>query len=156
MTTREGAAAKAGHDLTIEVRSWSGEVTVEDSTAQLQFTADSRSLNVLDGTGGIKSLTASDKDNIKKTIDKDVLKGCAISFSSTSGAINGDRLTVQGELELGGKRSPIQFDLFVNGDRLTGRATVKQTNFGMKPYTAMFGTLRVADEIGVVIDAAIS
>ena len=39
--------------------------------------------------------------------------------------------------------------------RLTGTATVKQTDWGMKPYTALFGTLKVADEVEVAIDAGL-
>ena len=30
---------------------------------------------------------------------------------------------------------------------------VKQTEWGMKPYTALFGALKVADEVRVEIDA---
>ena len=36
---------------------------------------------------------------------------------------------------------------------MTGSATVKQTEFGMKPYSALFGALKVADEVTVAIDA---
>lgn len=36
---------------------------------------------------------------------------------------------------------------------MTGNATVKQTDWGMKPYSALFGTLRVIDEVGGEIDA---
>ena len=32
---------------------------------------------------------------------------------------------------------------------------VKQTEWGMKPYTALFGTLKVADEVRVEIDAGL-
>jgi hypothetical protein len=30
---------------------------------------------------------------------------------------------------------------------------VKQTAFGMKPYSALFGALKVADEVTIAIDA---
>ena len=38
---------------------------------------------------------------------------------------------------------------------MTGAAVVKQTEWGMKPYTALFGTLKVADEVRVEIDAGL-
>ena len=66
----------------IEVGSWQATLDPEAQPA-LTLTADSRSLRVLDGTGGLKSLSDSDKADIKKTIDKEVLKGCAIEFRSS-------------------------------------------------------------------------
>ncbi len=38
---------------------------------------------------------------------------------------------------------------------MTGTAVVKQTEWGMKPYSALFGALKVADEVRVEIDAAL-
>ncbi len=106
-TGRTGGAAKAGHDLLIEVESWQAALDREGQPA-LTLTADSRSLRVLEGTGGIKSLTESDKADIKKTIDKEVLKGGPIEFRSsevTEGA--GGELRVRGELSLNGKSAPV-------------------------------------------------
>ena len=41
----------------------------------------------------------------------------------------------------------------VNDGQMTGKATVKQTAFGIKPYSALFGTLKVADDVRIEIDA---
>jgi polyisoprenoid-binding protein YceI len=65
-------------------------------------------------------------------------------------------LSVTGELELGGQRGPVAFELTERDGRLTGEATVKQTTFGIKPYSALFGALKVADEVRVAIDAQAS
>lgn len=159
-TTRQGAASKAGHDLRIEVGSWEAEVKLGDSPEQSAMTlaADSRSVRVIEGTGGIKSLTESDKEDIHKTIHKEVLKGTAIEFRSTEirGAPGGG-LSVRGQLDLNGKQAPVTFDLALADDgRMTGSAIVKQTDFGMKPYSALFGALKVADEVTVAIDAKLA
>jgi polyisoprenoid-binding protein YceI len=152
-TGRTGCAAKAGHDLVIEVESWQATLDPE-ATPALTLTADSRSLRVLDGTGGIKSLNDSDKADIKKTIDKEVLKGCAIEFTSSEVSSVPGGLAVRGELSLNGKQGPAEFDLSISDDgHVTGRAKVAQTAFGMKPYSALFGALKVADEIDIEIDA---
>ena len=51
---------------------------------------------------------------------------------------------------------PLAFDLVVgDGGRVAGTAVVKQTDFGMKPYSTLFGALKVADEVRVKIDAAL-
>lgn len=158
-TARTGGAAKAGHDLVIEVRSWNATVQAgaEPGDTQMQLSADSRSLHVLEGTGGIKPLGGKDRDSIRQTIDDDVLKGCAIEFHSTSVTPGGDGgLRVAGELDLFSKRGPISFDLRSGDDgRLTGSAVVKQTEFGIKPYSALFGALKVADEVTVEIEGTV-
>jgi hypothetical protein len=151
-TGRKGAASKAGHDLLIEVRSWQGTLDLNAQPA-LTLSADSRSCQVIEGTGGVKGLDDDDKANIAKTIDAEVLKGCAIEFRSSQVERRPDgTMSVTGELELGGRRGPVTFELAARGGRLTGAATVKQTEFGIKPYTALFGALKVADEVQVAVD----
>jgi polyisoprenoid-binding protein YceI len=156
-TGRRGAIAKAGHDLLIEVGAWGATVQLAADPGQsvLELTADSRSMRVVDGSGGMKALDEDDKSGIAQTIEEEVLKGTAIVFRSTSVTAPGDgQLRVRGDLELAGGINPVEFDLRVADDgRLTGSALVKQSAWGMKPYTALFGTLKVADQVEVSIDA---
>lgn len=152
-TARTGAASKAGHDLVIEVGSWQATLDPDGQPA-LTLTADSRSLRVLEGTGGVKALDDDDKTNIAKTIDDEVLKGCAIEFRSSRVERRPDGvLAVTGELELAGRRGAVEFDLTSRDDGIAGEAIVKQTAFGIKPYSALFGTLKVADEVRIGIEA---
>ena len=51
---------------------------------QLELTADSGSLRVIEGTGGVQALGDDDKAEIQKTIDDDVLKREPVTFRSTS------------------------------------------------------------------------
>src|SRR5215472_4182246 len=71
-TSRDGLAATAGHDLTIEVTRWSGELTVAGDSAPtaLDVRIDLTSLAVLSGTGGVKPLTDRDKREIVSTARK--------------------------------------------------------------------------------------
>jgi polyisoprenoid-binding protein YceI len=157
-TGRSGAAAKAGHDLVIHVDSWEAtlEIGEDPSQSSLSVDADAGSLRVVDGTGGVQALGDKDKANIKKTIDDDVLKRDTVQFRSTSvQAADNGKLTVQGDLTVMGKTNPITFDLLVGDDgSVSGSAVVKQTDFGMKPYSALFGALKVADEVRVAIEEA--
>ena len=131
--------------------SWSATLD-PDADPALTLTADSRSLRVLEGTGGIQALDDEAKAGIAQTIDEEVLVGTPIEFRSTS--VEGGR--VEGELELAGERHPISFELAAGEDgRFTGSATVKQSDWGMKPYTALFGTLKVADEVDVAFESAL-
>ena len=155
-TRRTGAAAKAGHDLDIVVTSWSGTVEIgenEDQTA-VALSADGGSLRVREGRGGIQALGDDDMASIRQSIDEEVLKRTPIEFRSTSVSSDGDRLQVRGELQMLGKSVPTEFDLrFGDDGSLTGEATVKQTDVGLKPYSILFGTLKVADEVRVTIEA---
>ncbi|HLH66139.1 MAG TPA: YceI family protein [Solirubrobacteraceae bacterium] len=156
-TGRVGAAARAGHDLLLRVGRWSATLELADDPAQsrVSLSADSRSLSVVEGTGGLKALDDDDRRSIAKTIDDEVLKGTTIAFHSTSVRHDGDgRYRVTGDLELAGATNLIAFEVTIDPDgRLTGSATVRQSDWGMKPYSALFGTLKVADEVVVEIDA---
>src|SRR6202008_1392844 len=55
LTGRGGAAAKAGHDLTIEVTRWTAKIEAGEEIA-MALMADPRSLRVVDGSGGIPPL----------------------------------------------------------------------------------------------------
>ena len=96
----------------------------------------------------MQSLGDDDKADIRTTIDDDVLKGRAIAFRSTEVTGADGRLSVQGELTLAGTTRPLAFDLALGDDgRVTGTAVVKQSDWGIKPYSALFGALKVADEV---------
>ena len=82
-TKRTGAASKAGHDLLLEVTSWSATLD-PDAEPALTLTADSSSLRVLEGTGGIQALGDDDKAGIEQTIEEEVLMGTPIEFRSTA------------------------------------------------------------------------
>lgn len=154
-TGRSGAAAAAGHDLDIEVTSWEATLDTGDA-ASLELTADATSLRVIDGKGGMKALTEDDKADIHKTIDKDVLKKKAISFSSSSVEESDGGLAVKGDLEIAGKSAPVEFTLTVGDDgALSGSAKLSQKNFAIKPYSALFGALKVNDDVEIVIDCTV-
>ncbi len=158
-TRKGGAAAKAGHDLVIDVTVWAATLTISEDPAQnaLELTADSRSLRVREGTGGMMALGDDDKASIQQSIDDEVLEGTAIAFRSTAVTPGADAgLHVEGDLELHGEHHPIAFELTVGGDgTLTGSATVTQSGWGIKPFSTLFGTLKVLDDVEVVVSAGL-
>ncbi len=153
-TRKAGAAAKAGHNLLIDVGSWEATISAGEDPASisLELKADSNSLQVREGTGGVVPLGEDDKASIGQTIAEEILEGGPIEFHSTSvePGENGGTLEVHGELNLLGTSGPLSFELSADGDGgLRGTATLKQSDFGIKPYSALFGTLKVVDEIEV-------
>lgn len=155
-TGRSGAAAKAGHDLVLLVTAWEATLTLADEPGQtaLELGVDATSLRVQKGEGGMQALTDEDKANIHQTIDDEVLEGRGIEFRSTAVSGQDGRLRVEGDLTLAGTTGALAFDLTVGDDgALAARATVVQSDWGMKPYSALFGALKVADEVDVVLAA---
>ena len=150
-TRRGGAAAKAGHDLELHATAWEGTLDLDAGTAEL--TVDGTSLRVEKGTGGMQKLGDEDKDNIVQTIDQDVLQKRNITFRSTSISGNNGHYRVDGDLTLSGKTEPISFDLTVGDDAVSATATVTQTRWGMKPFSALFGTLKVLDDVEVQLQS---
>jgi polyisoprenoid-binding protein YceI len=158
-TGRHGAAAVAGHNLVIEVTSWEATLDVGEDPGRisLELKADAGSLRVREGTGGAQALGDEDRVGIEQTIDDEVLKGGAIEFRSTEveASDGGGRLSVGGELEMAGASHPVEFELSAGSDgRITGAATLKQSDWGIKPYSALFGALKVLDEVEVVVETS--
>ena len=152
-TKRGGAAAKAGHDLELHVTSWQGTLDLDAGSAEL--TADATSLRVRKGSGGMQALGDEDKANIHQTIDDEVLARQNVTFRSTrmERAEDGSRLSIEGDLTLAGTTQPIAFDVAVGDDgTLRASAVVTQTRWGMKPYSALFGALKVLDDVEVVLE----
>lgn len=156
-TGKTGAAAKAGHNLVIHVTGWEGtlEVAPDGGDASVTLDADGSSLRVHESSGGVQALGDDEKASIQQSIDDDVLKRRDISFRSTRVRIDGDAMAVQGDLTLADQTHPITFDLTLDGDHLSGSAVVTQSAWGIKPFSTLFGALKVADDVEVSIDATL-
>lgn len=161
-TSRSGLGRKAGHDLTLEVTRWSGEAVVDtaapgDSSVTVEIDVDS--FEVREGTGGIKPLTDSDRAEIGKTLREKILRTAEhprITFRSTSVEGTPDSFTVGGELTIRGETQPVTVRGRAEGDRFIGGATVTQSRWGIKPYSAFFGALKLADPVEIEFDLAAS
>jgi polyisoprenoid-binding protein YceI len=149
-------AQKAGHDLVIDVTSWNAAVTVDDnSVCTVELNADPRSLEVRDGHGGAKPLSDKDRTEIRKNIDNKVLKGQAITFRCNDVSLNGaGTVPVSGEVAMAGSTRPVNFEVEVGPDgQVKGTVPLTQSEWGIKPFTALMGALKVKDEVEVVLDA---
>jgi polyisoprenoid-binding protein YceI len=173
-TFRDGLAAQAGHDLTIEAVRWSAELVVaEDLTpASLTVTVDLGSLVVREGTGGLKPLTDRDKREIGVTARK-VLKAdrfpeavfSAAQFEpgpdTTDGSADTPATdtagTVRGTLKLAGHSGPLELRVRPEGSgRYEATTTIRQTDFGIKPYSGFLGALKVRDTVDVQVEVDLS
>jgi polyisoprenoid-binding protein YceI len=56
---------------------------------------------------------------------------------------------VEGALSLHGVTKTVRADVKKIGDSYTGRTTIKQTDFGIKPVTVGGGLVKVKDELDI-------
>lgn len=154
-TGRVGLAARAGHDLTMEITQWSARVEAPGEAAAAKVTAelDLDSLKDLEGTGGAKPLSDKDRRDILNTSAKILGRGTA-TFASTGVTPVGSGGTIEGTLTLNGTTRPttLQVQLVAPG-RYRAIATVRQTGHGITPYSGFFGALKLKDEVGVEVEA---
>lgn len=148
---REGMAKKAGHDLIIEVKSWDADATIAENPEESSFSgsADVGSFNVRQGVGGVKPLSDGDKADIKKNITQKILTTPNITFKSTG--VNPSTNTITGDLTIMGKTQPIDVKLTESGGTVNAKMTVVQSKWGIKPFTAMMGALKVRDAVEIEI-----
>jgi polyisoprenoid-binding protein YceI len=158
-TKRTGAAAKAGHNLHFHVTHWDATLAVGDdpSAASIELRADGASLKVIEGEGGMQTLDDENRADIEKTIDDEVLRRQTVTFHSARATPNGDGLTAEGELTLNGATHPLAVALVTAGDgRIRATATVRQSDWGMKPYSTLFGALKVVDDVVVELTGGLA
>jgi polyisoprenoid-binding protein YceI len=161
-TFRDGLASQAGHDLTIEMARWSGELKVGDdgTPTGLDVRIDMHSLTVRGGTGGVKPLSDRDRREIavtaRKVLGSSHHPEAAFAAGSFEPGESGGG-TVSGTFTLHGTSRPLRLEVSETGpDRYRARALVVQSDYGIKPYTAFLGALRVRDAVEVEVDVDLS
>jgi len=155
-TGRQGIAARAGHDLTIEVTRWSAQVDVPDeqaggvTAATVSAELDLGSLEIRTGTGGAKPLTDRDRGEIKKTMSGLIGTGTASFTSSRIVRVGRTGGAIEGTFTLNGQSEPVRLQVSEPAPgRYRGTAQVVQSALGIKPYVGFFGALKLKDEVGV-------
>jgi len=153
LTFKEGLLSVIAHDLKIRVTSF--EVDVED-TSSVRARFDAGSLRVASAMrGGVPdeaALSDGDKQKIEGNVRDDVLavkKHPEIRFTSTTITPEGEGFHVEGDLALHGHTRSISFHARPEGDRLVAEVTLHQPDFGIKPYSAMLGALKIKPDVRV-------
>lgn len=158
----EGLLSAFGHDPVILIRDFAGEVQFVPETfenASLKITVDPNSLTV---SGDVKE---KDRLEIERTMREEVLetsKYPEIVFQSSNIAVSKPpagryRVRIIGDLTLHGvtqKNIWISAEASLSAEslRATGNFSLKQTDFGIKPYSAVGGTIKLKNELKFTFD----
>lgn len=153
-TYKEGLLSPIAHDLKIRVTGFTIEADEQSHAIDARFTASS--LRVVcamrNGAEDHRALSEADKRKIEQNISEEVLLAAQnpeIRFVSTSVKPEGDGFRVEGNLTLRQKTRPLSFTTRKEGDRQVAEVKLHQPDFGIKPYTAMLGTLKVKPDVMV-------
>lgn len=150
-TYKDGLLSPIAHDLELSVGTFTLEATPERVSARF----DPSSLRVM------KPASLSDKDRrtIEATIVSDVLAAKRfpeICFQSSSVTADGDGHRVDGTLTLHGRSKALSARVERRGDRWVCEVVLHQPDFGIRPYTAMLGTLKIKPDVRVRITSPVS
>jgi polyisoprenoid-binding protein YceI len=143
-----------GHRLTIAMRRWQATVRWDGAdpvAAELAVQTDS--IEVLRGEGGVKGLSGPEKalvrSNALKSLNADRFPEIRFTADVIDQTDNGYRLT--GALQIHGKRREHVIDLRTEdlGDswQVSAKCSVRQSDYGIKPYSLLMGSVQVADDV---------
>ena len=155
-TGRSGPGAKAGHDLTLEATRWDGSVAGSGSRGGDRRHRHRRRRLTRDPGGDRRPQGAherrqrGDRTDMRKVLD--VERHRAIVFRSERVTVTAGSFTAEGELTVTGVPHPLTVSGTISGGRARGSATVTQSAWGIKPFSAFFGALKVRDEVEVSFD----
>ncbi|MDW8247486.1 MAG: YceI family protein [Sandaracinaceae bacterium] len=150
-TLKEGLFSALGHDLEILVERF--EIKLEGAT--LSVSIDPKSLRVLHALSSGRpipsALSERDKRSIEETIAREVLqvdRYPRILYRATL-RWEGGLPFLDGTLELCGVTRKVAFSARKASEWYVARVRLHQPDFGIRPYSALFGALRIQPDVEV-------
>ncbi|MBX3274391.1 MAG: YceI family protein [Sandaracinaceae bacterium] len=145
-TFKEGLLSAVAHDLELEVGRFTVEVSDDGASIRARFEAGSLRVvePIVDGRRAPGTLSDKDKRKIEENLRDDVLhakRHPEIVFESTE--VTDTR--VVGRLTMNGATREVRCTR--DGERAS--ATLHQPDWGIKPYSAMLGTLKIKPDVRV-------
>jgi polyisoprenoid-binding protein YceI len=155
-TFREGLLGKLGHDLRLSLSRF--DIRARGSEIVAQFEPSSLSVDgaVVNGRVDASVPSAADRKKIHDTLCSEVLRTrehpeVRLQARTTSRV---PPYRISGTLTLCGVSRTINLVLEDKGERLIGALEINPSHWGVKPYRALGGALRVSDRVIVSIDAS--
>lgn len=156
-TEKEGLLSTVAHDLKIRVTDF--ELTWDGGTLTGRF--DPRGLRVVNAVRGGRedagALSDDDKAKIEESIVADVLHARrypSIEFRSTEVVREEGAYRVSGDLRLHGVTRRITAPVRRRRGRWQAQVSIHQPDYGIRPFKAMLGTLKVKPDVRVRLSVA--
>ena len=162
---QDGYGSFLAHNHAIQAVGWSSDFQYEDGFCELSIVVPVEKLNVdppdLRKTLGSDfegAISQGDQETIKKNMlasnQLNAAKYSKIEFKSQNCELSGDKSNIKGEFTLRGVTNLIEIPVqFADNDgvvSLKGNFSIKSTDYGFEPYSAMFG--QIANKAEMVIE----
>lgn len=151
-TFKEGLLSPVAHDL--QLRATRFEIIVDATAPSVRARVEPGSLEVVCAMKGGQeaegALSSANKAEIQQNIQRDVLHTARFA----SALFESSALTeteVVGRLTLHGVTREVRVPWRTDGESRVGELRIDQRDYGIKPYTALFGALKVQAEVLVVV-----
>ncbi len=158
LTFREGLLSPVAHDLLLRANAFHFAIDLDAPAVQAEI--DAGSLRVVtamrDGRPLPGALRPADVEEIEAIVAREVLRASrfpVIRFASSSVSRTESGYDVRGQLTLVGATREVAFSPRRDAGRLALELSLHQPEYGIRPYRAMLGALRVKPD--VIVRAAI-
>lgn len=155
LTFKEGLLSRVAHDLKLRA----GRFFLEFDEERVSVEVDAASLKVVcarkDGVDQPKALGFLERTQIERNIKGDVLHSRRFPTIRYEGRINEraeSRGRAEGQLTLHGVTRPLHAEAEREGGRWRATLDLHQPDFGITPYSAMLGALKIQPRVQVVFD----
>jgi polyisoprenoid-binding protein YceI len=155
-----GPAAAVGHRLTLAMRRWQATTQWDsDEPVAAELTVDVGSLEVVRGEGGVTPLSGPEKMMVRRNAlgSLNARKFPRIIFFANVIEKIDDGYRLSGDLTIHGETRAQVVDVRTDDRggswRLSSDTVIRQSDFGVKPYSQLLGALKVADDVAVSFTA---
>jgi len=160
-TYKEGLLSRVAHDLCIGCESFDLQLVEAGGTEpELRVLVDPRALKVRHAIKGGRpapeALSAKDRAQINASIQSEVLKSTVFPDILFAARVSErwDKLSkLPGRLSLHGVERQVELVVERQGGRLRLELLLTQSQFGIAPFRALMGALKIKDELLVRFEA---
>jgi len=157
-TYREGALSALGHDLRLRATGFDIEILGDSVKARVD-TSSLRVVTAMRGGAPMQgALSDRDKADIERNCAREVLEAHEhpeATFVSFEVKQLETQWMVRGRLTIHGISHEGTFEVRREANKAIARIDVDLRSFGMKPYSAMLGALRVKPVVLVVVEVPV-
>lgn len=157
-TFKEGLLSTVAHDLRLTLERWTIEVD-DDGAVKGRFHPATLRVDGPMRSGRLEVNGLSDKDRreIQGTVGEKLLHTARFPDVQLEGRVSGEgpRRAFEGTLTLVGRTAPLRAAVEVNGARVTVEVELQPTRWGIAPYKALLGAIRLQDRVRVTLEAVL-
>jgi hypothetical protein len=153
-TFKQGLLARLAHDLRLSVAAF--EIRLDHGQIHATFEADSLRVDGVSHGERVDrdALSGADKAKIEATIRSELLRSAEHPRIELNGTLkrDGEAFAVDAELHLRGQRQGLRVPVRVDRERVFAEVELTPSRFGIAPYKALAGAIRLQDRVVVRIE----